>query len=74
MSDRLEPEERPSGEGCAWLVFETGSELKCCPECGGLALEGEVECSACGHRPEDDLSWRVAGRPPKKRAPWFPPE
>lgn len=77
MVARWEPETPVSnrekvqpGEPVGWLVVEQGSELKCCPECGGLALEGQEECTPCGCHPTDDTSWRIAGRTPKKRAPW----
>lgn len=49
----------------AWLVDEPGSDMKRCPDCGDLALEGQEECSRCGARPRDDQAWRLAGGLPK---------
>lgn len=55
--------------GDAWLVVAAGSEMKACPGCGALNMEGQVQCTDCGLEPEDDHSWRVAGRIPRCMRP-----
>lgn len=44
----------------AWVQVEDTRNLKACPACGALALEGETECTACGCVPDDDEAWRNA--------------
>lgn len=68
QADLAVAQDRIAGKpGTAWLVVERGSELKGCPRCGESALEGEQSCFYCGEEPEDDTSWRVAGRVPWDR-------
>ena len=44
-----------------WLGVEGGGSLKACPRCLAPTLEGFSECSACGHEPKDDTTWREQG-------------
>lgn len=42
----------------AWRMVVDASELKQCPRCEELALEGETVCASCGCDPSDDMTWR----------------
>lgn len=42
----------------AWV--RVSANLKACPDCGDVTLEGFVECIECGCEPTDDISWRNA--------------
>lgn len=49
----------------SWQPVPGTANLKACPACGDVTLEGFTECTECGHQPADDDRWRneVTGVP-----------